>query len=165
MIAWSVDDLPAPFGPIRPTISPRLHLEREAAHGAHGAVANLERLDDERGHSSVPHGALAEIRRGDVDVRADLGRRALGERRALVEHVDPVADVHDQRHVVVDQEHAGAVLVAHRSHDGGEAGHLGLRQAGGRLVHQHEARLGRERARDAEPPLVAVRERGGGASA
>ena len=22
MIAWSVDDLPAPFGPIRPTISP-----------------------------------------------------------------------------------------------------------------------------------------------
>ena len=33
MIACSVDDLPAPFGPIRPTISPGLHLEREAAHG------------------------------------------------------------------------------------------------------------------------------------
>ena len=30
---------------------------------------------------------------------------------------------------------------------------------GGRLVHQHEPRLGRERAGDAEPPLVAVRER------
>ena len=42
MIACSVDDLPAPFGPIRPTISPRRDLEREAADRAHGAVANLE---------------------------------------------------------------------------------------------------------------------------
>ncbi len=33
--------------------------------------------------------------------------------RALVEHVDPIADVHDQRHVVVDQQDAGAVVVAH----------------------------------------------------
>ena len=41
----------------------------------------------------------------------------------------------------------------------GEVGNLRLGQAGRRLVEQHEARLGRERARDAEPPLVAVRER------
>ena len=40
-----------------------------------------------------------------------------------------------------------------------KSGHLGLRQAGRRLVEEHEPRLGRERARDAEPPLVAVRER------
>ena len=42
-----------------------------------------------------------------------------------------------------------------------ELGHLRLGQAGGRLVHQHEERLGRERARHAEPALVAVRERAG----
>ena len=45
---------------------------------------------------------------------ADLGRRALGERPALVEHVDPVADPHHERHVVVDQEHAGVEVLADR---------------------------------------------------
>ena len=64
-----------------------------------------------------------------------------------------------ERHVVVDQEHAGAVVVAHRADDRREDGDLGLGQAGGRLVHQHEARLGGERARDAEPALVALGER------
>ena len=41
MIAWSVDDFPAPFGPIRPTISPRPHLERKAAHGLDRSVPDL----------------------------------------------------------------------------------------------------------------------------
>ena len=36
---------------------------------------------------------------------------------------------------------------------------LGLGKTRGGLVHQHERRLGGERPRDAEPPLVAVRER------
>ena len=48
MIACSVDDLPAPFGPISPTISPGSTVEREPAHRANGAVAHLEVLDDER---------------------------------------------------------------------------------------------------------------------
>ena len=34
--------------------------------------------------------------------------------------MDAVADVHDQRHVVVDQQHARAVLVADRADDRGE---------------------------------------------
>ena len=40
---------PAPFGPIRPTISPRPHLERDAAHGGDAAVADVEVLDLEHG--------------------------------------------------------------------------------------------------------------------
>ena len=48
------------------------------------------------------------------------------------------------------------MLVAHRAHDRGERGHLGLGQAGRGLVHEHEARLGRQRAGHAEPALVAV---------
>ena len=60
---------------------------------------------------------------------------------------------------MVDQEHAGAVLVAHRAHDGGEVRDLGLGEPGRGLVHQDEARLGGERARDAELALVAVRQR------
>ena len=104
-------------------------------------------------------GALAEVRGGDVEVGANLVRRALGQRHPLVEHVDPVAHVHDQSHVVVDQQHARAVLVADRADDRRERGHLRLGKPRRRLVHQHEARLGRERARHAEPPLVALRER------
>ena len=60
---------------------------------------------------------------------------------------------------MVDQQHAGVVLVADGAHDGRELRHLGLRQPRRGLVHEHEPRLGRERPRDAEPPLVAVRER------
>ena len=51
------------------------------------------------------------------------------------------------------------MLVAHRAHDLGERRHLRLRQARRGLVHEQEARLGRERPRDPEPSLVAVRER------
>ena len=89
---------------------------------------------------------------------AHLGGRALGERPSLVEHLDAVADLHHERHVVVDQEHARLVVVAHGADDGGELGHLALGQPGGRLVEQQEARLGRERPGDAELPLVAVGE-------
>ena len=63
---------------------------------------------------------------------------------------------------MVDEEHTGAVLVAHRAHDLGERRDLRLGQSGRGLVEQHEARLGRERAGDTEPPLVAVGERRGG---
>ena len=53
------------------------------------------------------------------------------------------------------------MVVAHGAHDGGELGHLRLRQAGGRLVEQEEAGLssrvpGRRRA-SARPPARAPR--------
>ena len=92
-----------------------------------------------------------------VEVAADLRRSPFCERASLVEHLDPVADVHDQRHVVVDQQHARVVVVANRANDGREVGHLGLGQPGRRLVHEHEERLGRERAGYPEPAFVAVR--------
>ena len=60
---------------------------------------------------------------------------------------------------MVDQEHAGVVLVADGSDHVRELRHLGLGQPRSRLVEEDEPRLGRERARDPEPPLVAVRER------
>src|SRR5581483_7049284 len=160
-IECSVVDFPAPFGPIRPTISPR-PTSSESPRTA-GTVpyrtSSPETLRSGSGTSGiVVDGRLAEIRGGDVEVRADLGRRALRQRQPAVEDVDPVADLHDQRHVVVDQEHARLALVADEPDDGGELRHLGLGQAGGGLVHQDEAWRRRERARDAEPALVAVRE-------
>ncbi len=141
-------------------------LEREVANGRHRAVVDAERLELECGrrgaHGGLVDGALAEVGSGDVEVVADFAGSPLGERPPLVEHVDAVADLHDQRHVVVDQQDAALVVVAHRADDGGEVGHLRLRQAGRRLVHEHEPGLHRERPRDAELPLVAVRERRGG---
>ena len=101
--------------------------------------------------------AAAEVRVRDVDVRPDLPRRPRRERASLIEDDDPVADLHDQGHVVVDQEHACLVLLDDRADDRGEFGHLRLGQPCRRFVHQDEARLGRERSGDAELALVAMR--------
>ncbi len=80
----------------------------------------------------------------------------------MVQHLDAVADFHDQRHVVVDQEDARTVVVTHGTDNGREGRHLRFGEPGGRLVEKHEARLRRECAGDPEPPLVAVREDGCG---
>src|ERR687891_1124863 len=64
-----------------------------------------------------------------VDVAPDLRGRPLGERAPLVEDLDAVADVEDEPDVVVDQEHAGLVLVPHAADDLGEARDLGLGEA------------------------------------
>ena len=66
-----------------------------------------------------------------------------------------------ERHVVVDQEHAGAVIVAHGADDGGELGTSasGRPAAGSSMSTKRGSH--RERARDAEAALVAVRERAG----
>ena len=134
------------------------HLARsiasEAPHRRHRAVADVEAVELEHGPrltARVRDGrAATEVRVGDVEVRPDVGRRPLRELPPLVENDDPVAHVHDQRHVVVDQEHARVVAVADGADDVGEIRHLRLGQPCRRLVHQHEARPGRERARDAE---------------
>jgi len=70
----------------------------------------------------------------DPDVRA-VCRKGYGR---LVEHVEAVADGHDERHVVVDQEYAAPAVVAHRANNLAELGRLRLRQPCGGLVHQHE---------------------------
>ena len=146
----------------------RRDLERKAAHRVHAAVADVEIVDDEAVTllgSFLGHRRLAEVGGSDVEVRADLRGRSLGQRRALVEHADAIADLHDQRHVVVDQEDAGLVLAPDRAHHRREVGHLRLRQPGGGLVEQQEPRLGRESPGDSEPPLVAVAEGVAGPSA
>ena len=150
MIACSVVDLPAPFGPIRPTISPRSSLQarararrrrRRSAPRRRAARAPPQASTASTCEVPAPRYAVATSK-----LRADLVRRPLGERAAAVEHVDAVADLHDQRDVVVDQQHAGAEVVADGADDGREGRDLGLVQPGRRLVHQHEARL-RARAR------------------
>ena len=135
MIAWSVVDLPAPFGPISPTISPRPSCRLEVAHGRDGRRSGPRPRAARAPAAPLSHrpprprGAGAEVGGRDVEVAPDLGGRALRERAAAVEHVDAVADLHDQRDVVVDQQHAGAEVVADGADDRRERRDLGLVQA------------------------------------
>src|SRR5439155_4935004 len=161
MIACSVVDFPAPLGPMRPTISPRFTVSvrsrtagtapyRISTSSSSSAASDIGRL-----HGGV---AGAEVGRCHVEVAANLLRRAGRKRSASVQHVNAVADIHDQRNVVVDEEHTGLDLVAYRPDDLGEFRHLVLVQTGGRLVHQDEARLRGESARDPELPFLPVRQ-------
>src|SRR5437667_6912893 len=98
MIACSVVDLPAPFGPIRPTISPTSTRSARSRTAGTEPYRTSTPLSASAG-SGIDHRRLAEVRRGDVEVPADLVRRSRGQRSALVEHVDPVANAHHERHV------------------------------------------------------------------
>ena len=86
-------------------------------------------------------------------------RRALADRAALGEHVDALAEPHDQPQVVVDDQHGEPALVAHHLDRLQQRVRLGLVHAGGRLVQKEEARATRERAGDLDAALLAVRER------
>src|SRR4030095_8993624 len=56
--------------------------------------------------------AGAEVGLDHLGVSLDLGRRALGDARAVVEHGDPVGDPHDHLHLVLDEEHRQRELAA-----------------------------------------------------
>ena len=71
--------------------------------------------------------------------------------------MDPLADLEHEGDVVVDEQDACAV-VADGVDRGREARNLRLGKPSGRLVHEHETGLGRQRPRDPEPPLIAVRQ-------
>src|ERR1700722_14761259 len=62
--------------------------------------------------SGIRHslGYCAEIRGLDIGVGADFGRRAGGDDASIVEDHHFVADVHDQFHVVLDQENGEPVV-------------------------------------------------------
>src|SRR4030095_13545149 len=76
-------------------------------------------------------------------VAPHLGRRAVADLLAVVEHDDAVRDVHHHAHVVLDQHDGGAELVVDIED---EAAHVLLLfhvHAGHRLVEQQGARLHR----------------------
>src|SRR4051812_42883764 len=101
--AWSVVDLPAPFAPLRPTISPAATSKLTSETAGTPPYETLSRSTASAGSAIdglLVRRALAEVRGDDVEIGPDLGRCARCERLAAVEHVDAVADFHDQRHVM-----------------------------------------------------------------
>src|SRR5437899_3830871 len=91
----------------------------------------------------------------------DLRWSSRGNHLSLAEDVDPVAELHDQTQVVLDDEYAAAALRAHALDLRADCVGLRFVHPRGRLVEQEEARARGQRASDLEPPLVAVRERAG----
>ena len=78
-------------------------------------------------------------------------------RRPEVEHRDPVAALGDHVHDVLD-DHDGLDAVPQRLDDLDELEDLGLHEAGADLVHEQDARLERQRARQLEPLELQQRE-------
>ena len=63
-----------------------------------------------------------------------------------LEAVHAVADAHDERHVVLDDEHGGAQLAANLLDERAERLRLALRDAGGRFVEAEHAGVEGEQA-------------------
>ena len=88
-------------------------------------------------------------------LRTSLGG-AVGDLLAVVEHDDVVGDPHDDAHVVLDQQHRDAVLVADEAQQLVQLGGFARVEAGGRLVEAEQRRVGAHGAGDLQPALGAI---------
>ena len=103
----------------------------------------------------------SQVRFDNGRIVLDFFRRAACEHFAVVEHVDVVADVHNQVHVVLDDQN-GQIPALHDALDDDVQIALFLTvHAGCRLVEQQKARVAGERARDFHEALLAIREASG----
>ena len=73
-----------------------------------------------------------------------------------------IGNLHDDRHVVLDQQDRGVVLVADRIEQDVELERFARIEAGGGLVEAQQDRIGAHRARDLEPALRAIGQFAGG---
>ena len=101
----------------------------------------------------------AEVRLDDARVVADRVGRALRDRVPEVERDDAVAGLQDQRHVVLDDEHADPAPRGQRTDHAAELGRFVGVEARGGLVEQEHGRFGHERAGDADEARDTVRQR------
>ncbi len=79
----------------------------------------------------------------------ELGDRAAGDHAPGAHHGEALADVEHLAHLVADEQHRDAARldVAHHAEQGGD---LASGQGGGRLVHDQQARVGRQRPGDGD---------------
>ena len=98
----------------------------------------------------------AEIGAAHVRVAGDLGRRADRNRSSLLEHLNAIAQFHDQGHVVLDHEDAAAKLAPDFGYRGGKLSRFLFAHASGGLIKKQIFWTGSERSRDADPSFVAI---------
>ena len=133
--------------------------QRHALEGADVAVADVA---CRRAQACA---RLAEVGGDDVRVGPDGRRVALGDEPAVVQDLDPVAQVHHQRDVVRDEDDRDPQLVAQPTDQPEQLLGLDRVHAGVGLVEQEELRPRADGAGDLEPALVAVRQVAGRAIA
>src|SRR5215510_4362946 len=100
----------------------------------------------------------AQVGLDHLRVVPDLLRRALGDLLTEVKHGDPIRDAHDDRHVVLDQEHRETARRRDLPDQRRRVLRLARRHARRGLVQEQERRLGGECQADLEVTLLAVRE-------
>src|SRR5258706_2798511 len=150
-IVRSVVVLPAPFEPIRATSSPsatRIDTPWSERMLPYWTWTSLS--------SSMP--GLAEVGRDDIRIGSNRCRIALGDELAVVEDLDPIAQAHDERDVVGDEDDRDRQLVAQSPDQAEQVLRLDRVHAGVRLVEEEDPRLETDGAGDLEPALVSVRE-------
>src|SRR5581483_10901696 len=147
--AFNVVVFPAPFAPIRHTSSPRATSRSMPFTAAMPPYATLKPRTSSMG--------APEVGLDDGRIALHLRGRAFGDPATVIEHGDAVAQAHDELYVVLDEEQRHAAR-ANRLEQPPQRLALGRVHAGGGLVEREQPRLGRERARDLEPALVAVGE-------
>ena len=145
----------------------RVDGERDAVEDLRLAVPGVE-----RGH--LKHGsprsrgegrAAAEIDLAHARVVAHRRRRAFGDQLAARQDDDPVGMGEDDVHAVLGEQHADRLLVREPARQRHQFVPLARRHAGGRLVHQQQARPVGERDRQLDPLDVAVGQHAGRALA
>src|SRR5919204_5372721 len=149
-------DLPAPLLPMMDTISPA----RTPSDTPRSTSASAYPATTSRSSSSGPAASAAKVRLDDARVAADRLRRSFGDLLAVVEHDDALGDVHDDVHVVLDQQDGLALsmqaenvllhLVDHRRIDGG-----------GGLVQEQQLGIGHERGGEREQLALSIGQRSG----
>src|SRR5579872_7140709 len=99
---------------------------------------------------------LAEIGFDDGGIGANGGGQPFRDLAPEIEHGDPVADLHDDAHIMLDEEDRDPLLVADLAQEPGELGRFPGVEAGRRLIEAEKHRPGRERPGDLEPALRAI---------
>ena len=90
-----------------------------------------------------------------------FGRGAVGDLAAVIEHGDPLGNVHHHRHVVLDQDDRRAPLPVHLEDEAGHVLFFFLVHAAHRLVEQQQLGVERQRAAEFDPLSQAVGEAAG----
>src|SRR5215510_6308772 len=150
-------DLPAPLAPMSATTSPSL-TSRLTPRNARMAPYPTCTLST-RSMGSLVLGAKVGF--DDALISLDRLRRAFGDLLPEVQHRDDVRDLHDHRHIVLDQQDRLAEG-PHSLDQFVDLVRLAGIHAGRRLVEQQEIRVRGERARHLQAPLLAEGDRRGG---
>src|SRR5215207_8384498 len=142
MMLFRAVDLPAPLGPTMVTISPgSTRSEMSCRISILPYPARTSRISK--------RASAAKIRIQHARVLADLARRPLGDDLPGIHHVDPLADIEHDLHLVIDQEERGSLRLEAADEldkcDGQDAVHPGEG-----LVEHHQMGVGDERASELE---------------